>query len=159
MRFELARHLRTPLLFCTLSWLFSAGLVLWSWQQTAQAASQLDRLRRESATSERQLSELRRALQSAEHARQLLADIQALEALGMIDTTHPAIPHTTADTRWREYPVTLESTFVHEEALFSRIADWQARSPIQHQLRGCRLARAEDGLFASCKLVALELQR
>ena len=156
MRFELARQLRTPLLFCALSWLLSAGLVLWSWQQTAQAASQLDGLRRESATSERQLSELRQVLQSADQARQLLADIKALE---MIDTTHSSIPHTTADARWREYPVTLESTFVHEEALFSRIADWQARSPIQHQLRGCRLARAEDGLLASCQLVALELQR
>lgn len=159
MRFDLPRPLRTPLLFCTLSWLFSAGLALWSWQQTAQAASQLEGLRRESATSERQLSELRRALQSADHAWQLLADIKALEALEMIDTTHPAIPHATADARWREYPATLERTFVHEEALLSRIADWQARSPIQHQLRGCRLTRAEDGMFASCQLVALEMQQ
>lgn len=156
MRFKLPRHLRSPLLFCTLSCLFSAGLVLWSWQQTTQATSQLDRLRKETSTSERQLSELRQALQSADHARQLLADIKALEA---IDTTHPAVPHATADARWREYPVTLENTFMHEEALLSRIADWQARSPIQHQLRGCRLTRAEDGLFASCQLVALELQR
>lgn len=156
MRFDLARHLRTPLLFCTLSCLFSAGLALWSWQQTRQAASETDRLRKENAASERQLSELREALQGAEHVQQLQAEIQALEA---IDLTLPAAPHAKTDARWREYPVTQESTFAHEEALLSSIAAWQARSSIQHQLRGCRLTRAEDGLFASCQMVALEMQR
>ncbi len=156
MRFDLPPPLRTPLLFCTLCWLFSAGLALWSWQRAAQAASQLDRLRKEISASERQLSELRQALQSAEQAQRLLADIQMLE---VTQPSQPAAPHATAEARWREYPAPLESTFVHEEALLSRIADWQARSPIQHQLRGCRLTRAEDGMFASCQLVALEMQQ
>ncbi len=150
------RSVRTPLLFVMLSGLLTPGILFWSWRIAAEEAGELAHLRQENAKSEHQLMQQHKAAASTDQALRLLVDLQPLAA---DDRATTVLPRGSAASWWREYPATLEDSFIHEEALLSRIEAWQARSPIQHQLRACRIERRDDGLFASCQMAALEMQR
>jgi len=153
---DIPSGLRVPLAVCVLSCTLTPGLLAWSVAVAADEANRLESLQQARRTTERKLAEHRETAPAIDQALQLLTDIRPLDAG---DLANPAVPIQPAGSLWREYTLLLETPILHEEELISRVAAWQARSTIQHQLRACRIQRQDDSLFASCQLAALELQQ
>lgn len=146
---------RPALAFCLLSALCSIALVAWSIERTADQAGQLAGLQRERQLSAQQLAEHRSRVPALEQAMLRLAEIHPL-------ANHETVSaHQQGDERWREYPITLDSVVPHEEAALERLAAWQSRSPVQHQIRACSMERDSTGqaIHLSCRLAALALIR
>ncbi len=144
-----AKH--QALAFCLLSGLCSAALVAWSIERSADQASRLAGLRSERRLSARQLEEHRARAPALEQALRRLAEIRPLAADETVSNPLPG------DARWREYPVMLDSVVLHEEAALERLAEWQSRSSVQHQIRACSLERDGSGqaIHLTCRLAAL----
>lgn len=146
---------RPALACCLLSWLGSTTLVAWSIERAADQAGQLAGLQRERQLSEQHLAEHRSQAAALDRAMLLLEGIRPLAA----DETLGG--HQQGDEHWREYPINLDSVLLHEEAALERLAAWQSRSPVQHQIRACSMERDRDGqaIHLSCRLAALALIR
>lgn len=146
---------RPALAFCLLSGLCSAALLAWSIERTADQANQLAGLQNERQLSDRQLAEHRTRAPALEQALLRLAETRPLAADETVGSPQQN------DARWREYPVMLDSVVLHEEAALERLAAWQSRSPVQHQIRACSLERDDSGqaIHLTCHLAALALIR
>jgi len=150
---DLPSGVRTALACCVLSCALAPGLLAWSANSTTEEARRVERLQHQRMSTERQLAEHLDSAAAIEQALRLLTELQPLD---VSERASAAGLFQEPDKRWREHTILMETNVLHEESLLNRLTAWQARSPIQHQIRACRLQRAEDGLFASCRLAMLE---
>lgn len=144
-------RLRLPMAFSLLSAAFVIVLLSLQRSLLADGNSEQARLSQAIAQAEKTLSSREERQNLYQRAESLLADLRH---------TIPVPPMSQARAAngsiWREHIQESQFAVAHEEVLLAHLAEWRGRSPIQHQLRACHIARDDEGLLARCRLSLLE---